>query len=77
MFLNTYANIVNLDFVSVIHLWSGIHCLCVSFVFAYDFILTNWRYHSLHLFLYSLVVIGWILVTGTFILCGVFLLLHK
>lgn len=77
MFLNTYANIVTLDFVSVIHLWSGIPCLCVSFVFAYDLILTIQRYHSLFLFFYSLVVIGWILVAGTFILCGVFLLLHK
>jgi len=77
MFLKTYANIVTLDFVSVIHLWSGIPCLSVSFVFAYDLILTNQRYHSLFLFFYSLVVIGWMLVTGTFILCGVFLLLHK
>lgn len=25
----------------------------------------------------SLVILGWILVAGTFILCGIFLLLHK
>lgn len=27
--------------------------------------------------IYILVVIGWLLVTATFVLCGIFLLLHK
>ncbi|XP_052210633.1 uncharacterized protein LOC127813623 [Diospyros lotus] len=45
--------------------------LCLAFI---GFLLSMF---GMQLLVYTLVIIGWILVTGTFVLCGVFLLLHN